>query len=89
MLVEWAYISKCDDIGKVKSVKELSGQVCEICRDQVEITEEGDFMFVEIAKNERREGSQSCPQCKTRYNRIRGSPRVEGDEGEDLDKELG
>ncbi|CAE6093284.1 unnamed protein product [Arabidopsis arenosa] len=32
---------------------------------------------------ERREGNQSCPQCKTRYKRIKGSPRVEGDEEDD------
>ncbi|KAL0344326.1 UNVERIFIED_CONTAM: Cellulose synthase A catalytic subunit [UDP-forming] [Sesamum angustifolium] len=32
---------------------------------------------------ERKEGSQCCPQCKTRYKRIKGSPRVEGDEDED------
>ncbi|XP_031093607.1 cellulose synthase A catalytic subunit 2 [UDP-forming]-like isoform X2 [Ipomoea triloba] len=32
---------------------------------------------------ERREGNQACPQCKTRYKRIKGCPRVEGDEEED------
>ncbi|KAK4411596.1 Cellulose synthase A catalytic subunit [UDP-forming] [Sesamum angolense] len=32
---------------------------------------------------ERKEGSQACPQCKTRYKRVKGSPRVEGDEEED------
>ncbi|KAL2936425.1 Cellulose synthase A catalytic subunit 7 [UDP-forming] [Bienertia sinuspersici] len=32
---------------------------------------------------ERREGSQNCPQCKTRYKRLKGSPRVEGDEDEE------
>ncbi|KAF2612046.1 hypothetical protein F2Q70_00013436 [Brassica cretica] len=32
---------------------------------------------------ERREGNQACPQCKTRYERLNGSPRVENDEEED------
>ncbi|XP_062160285.1 cellulose synthase A catalytic subunit 2 [UDP-forming]-like isoform X2 [Alnus glutinosa] len=32
---------------------------------------------------ERREGNQACPQCKTRFKRIKGCPRVEGDEEED------
>ncbi|GAA0139688.1 DNA-binding transcription factor [Lithospermum erythrorhizon] len=32
---------------------------------------------------ERREGNQACPQCKTRYKRIKGSPQVEGDDDED------
>ncbi|RZR71333.1 hypothetical protein BHM03_00004690 [Ensete ventricosum] len=37
---------------------------------------------------ERREGTQACPQCKTRYKRHKGSPRVEGDEEEDGDDDL-
>jgi cellulose synthase A len=32
---------------------------------------------------ERREGSQACPQCRTRYKRLKGCPRVAGDEEED------
>ncbi|GFS34861.1 cellulose synthase family protein [Actinidia rufa] len=32
---------------------------------------------------ERREGSQLCPQCRTRYKRLKGSARVEGDEDEE------
>ncbi|KAI3952623.1 hypothetical protein MKX01_013585 [Papaver californicum] len=99
---EFIYVN-VDDIGKVKSVKELSGQICEICRDEVEITTEGELFVAcnecafPVCRNcyeyERREGSQSCPQCKTRYNRIKGSPRVQGDEDEDdvddLENELG
>ncbi|KAJ8557370.1 hypothetical protein K7X08_002995 [Anisodus acutangulus] len=30
-----------------------------------------------------RKSNQACPQCKTRYKRIKGSPLVEGDEEED------
>ncbi|RZR83094.1 hypothetical protein BHM03_00009649 [Ensete ventricosum] len=32
---------------------------------------------------ERKEGNKSCPQCKTRYKRHKGSPRVDGDDEED------
>lgn len=32
---------------------------------------------------ERREGSQVCPQCKTRFKRLQGCARVDGDEEED------
>ncbi|CAN4114162.1 unnamed protein product [Withania somnifera] len=82
-----------DEIGKIQSVHELSGQVCQICGDEIEITIDGDQFVAcnECAfpvcrpcyEYERREGNQVCPQCKTRYKRIKGSPRVEGDEEED------
>ncbi|KAM3359908.1 cellulose synthase A catalytic subunit 2 [Capsicum galapagoense] len=82
-----------DEIGRIKSVHELSGQVCQICGDELEITVDGELFVAcnECAfpvcrpcyEYERREGNQACPQCKTRYKRIKGSPRVEGDEEED------
>ncbi|VFQ85093.1 unnamed protein product [Cuscuta campestris] len=82
-----------DEIGRVTSVKELSGQICQICGDEIEITEDREPFVAcnECAfpvcrpcyEYERREGNQACPQCKTRYKRIKGSPRVEGDEEED------
>ncbi|KAL0432060.1 UNVERIFIED_CONTAM: Cellulose synthase A catalytic subunit [UDP-forming] [Sesamum radiatum] len=82
-----------DETGKIKSVQELSGQTCQICGDEVEITVDGEIFVAcnECAfpvcrtcyEYERKEGSQACPQCKTRYKRIKGSPRVEGDEEED------
>jgi cellulose synthase A len=92
-----------DEIGRVTSVKELSGQSCQICGDDVEfIGEQEQFVACNecafpICRNcyeyERREGNQSCPQCKTRFKRIKGSPRVDGDEEEeefdDLDHEFG
>ncbi|XP_027942144.1 cellulose synthase A catalytic subunit 7 [UDP-forming]-like isoform X1 [Vigna unguiculata] len=76
-----------------KPVKNLDGQLCEICGDSVGVTVEGD-LFVACEEcgfpvcrpcyeYERREGTQVCPQCHTRYKRIKGSPRVEGDEDED------
>ncbi|KAJ1429724.1 Zinc finger, RING-type [Sesbania bispinosa] len=82
-----------EENARIKSVRELSGQICQICGDEIEITEDGEPFVAcnECAfpvcrpcyEYERREGNQACPQCKTRYKRIKGSPRVEGDEDED------
>ncbi|KAJ6413488.1 hypothetical protein OIU84_006313 [Salix udensis] len=82
-----------DENARIKSVKELSGQVCQICGDGIEITVVGEPFVAcnECAfpvcrpcyEYERREGNQACPQCKTRYKRIKGCPRVEGDEEEE------
>lgn len=82
-----------DEVARVTSVKELSGQICQICGDEIEITVDGEPFVAcnECAfpvcrpcyEYERREGNQACPQCKTRYKRIKGCPRVEGDEEED------
>ncbi|KAL7128256.1 hypothetical protein ABFS83_14G303900 [Erythranthe nasuta] len=82
-----------DEIGRVTSVKELSGQICQICGDEIEFSADGEPFVAcnECAfpicrpcyEYERREGNQSCPQCKTRFKRIKGSPRVDGDEDED------
>ncbi|KAL5560202.1 hypothetical protein UlMin_036413 [Ulmus minor] len=82
-----------DEVSRVTSVKELSGQICQICGDEIEFTVDGEPFVAcnECAfpvcrpcyEYERREGNQACPQCKTRYKRIKGSPRVEGDEEED------
>ncbi|CAB4283499.1 unnamed protein product [Prunus armeniaca] len=82
-----------DENARIKSVQELSGQICQICGDEIEITVDGEPFVAcnECAfpvcrpcyEYERREGNQACPQCKTRYKRIKGSPRVEGDDEED------
>ncbi|XP_057994661.1 cellulose synthase A catalytic subunit 2 [UDP-forming] isoform X2 [Hevea brasiliensis] len=82
-----------DEIARVTSVKELSGQICQICEDEIEVTVDREPFVAcnECAfpvcrpcyEYERREGNQACPQCKTRYKRIKGSPRVEGDEEEE------
>ncbi|XP_020213695.1 cellulose synthase A catalytic subunit 1 [UDP-forming] [Cajanus cajan] len=76
-----------------KPLKSLNGQTCQICGDTVGLTATGDVFVAcnECAfpvcrpcyEYERKDGNQSCPQCKTRYKRHRGSPRVEGDEDED------
>ncbi|KAG8660641.1 cellulose synthase A catalytic subunit 2 [UDP-forming] isoform X1 [Manihot esculenta] len=82
-----------EDIARVTSVKELSGQICKICGDEIEVTVDRELFVAcnECAfpvcrpcyEYERREGNQACPRCKTRYKRIKGSPRVEGDEEEE------
>ncbi|XP_011042869.1 PREDICTED: cellulose synthase A catalytic subunit 2 [UDP-forming]-like [Populus euphratica] len=82
-----------DEIARVTSVKELSGQICKICGDEIEVTVDGEPFVAcnECAfpvcrpcyEYERREGNQACPQCRTRYKRIKGSPRVDGDEEEE------
>ncbi|KAF7127297.1 hypothetical protein RHSIM_Rhsim11G0082600 [Rhododendron simsii] len=87
-----------NDIGRLRiqqvtSVRELSGQICRICGDEIEVTVDGEpfaacndcaFPVCRTCyEYERREGCQACPQCKTRYKRIKGSPRVDGDEEED------
>ncbi|KAJ4813677.1 Cellulose synthase [Rhynchospora pubera] len=76
-----------------KNIKPLSGQVCEICGDNVGLTVDGDLFIAcnecgfpvcrPCYEYERREGTQNCPQCKTRYKRLKGSPRVEGDDDEE------
>ncbi|XP_021827640.1 cellulose synthase A catalytic subunit 1 [UDP-forming] [Prunus avium] len=76
-----------------KPLKNLNGQICQICGDTVGLTATGDVFVAcnECAfpvcrpcyEYERKDGNQSCPQCKTRYKRHKGSPRVDGDDDED------
>ncbi|KAF7851847.1 hypothetical protein BT93_L2008 [Corymbia citriodora subsp. variegata] len=91
-----------DEVGRVTCVKHLSGEICQICADEIEITGDGEPFVAcnECAfpvcrhcyEYERSEGTQACPHCKTRYKRIKGSLRVEGDEEEentdDLEREF-
>lgn len=92
-------IIKADDIGGHKRDKDLAIQICQICGDEIEKLTEEKELFVacnECAfpvcrgcyEYERREGTQACPQCKTRYKRHKGSVRVEGDEDEDGDDDI-
>ncbi|PIA41165.1 hypothetical protein AQUCO_02300159v1 [Aquilegia coerulea] len=86
-------VINADDIGRVNSLRELSGQICKICGDEIEVHADGEPFVAcndcgfpvcrPCYEYERREGDQCCPQCKIRYKRIKGSPRVEGDEEED------
>ncbi|KAJ9704716.1 hypothetical protein PVL29_002987 [Vitis rotundifolia] len=76
-----------------KPLENLSGQTCQICGDDVGLTAEGELFVAcnECAfpicrtcyEYERSEGNQVCPQCKTRFKRLKGCARVEGDEEED------
>lgn len=76
-----------------KPLQHLSGQICHICGDDVGLTVDGELFVAcnECAfpicrtcyEYERREGTQVCPQCKTRFKRLKGCARVEGDEEED------
>ena len=71
-----------------KPLKNLDGQVCEICGDEVGLTVDGDLFVAcnecgfpvcrPCYEYERREGSQLCPQCKTRYKRLKGETQNEG-----------
>jgi cellulose synthase A len=66
---------------------------CQICGDDVGEGPDGEPFVAcnecafPVCRNcydyERREGSQACPQCKTRFKRLKGCPRVAGDEEED------
>ncbi|XP_041017664.1 probable cellulose synthase A catalytic subunit 5 [UDP-forming] [Juglans microcarpa x Juglans regia] len=76
-----------------RPLQQLSGQICQICGDDVGLTVDGELFVAcnECAfpicrtcyEYERREGNQVCPQCKTRFKRLKGCARVEGDEEED------
>ncbi|KAM0048158.1 putative cellulose synthase (UDP-forming) chromatin regulator PHD family [Helianthus anomalus] len=77
------------------SMKNVGGQVCQICGDTVGKTAKGDpFVACDVCafpvcrpcyEYERKDGNQSCPQCKTRYKRLKGSPAIPGDREEDID----
>lgn len=72
----------CQWIMQPKPLKNLNGQTCQICGDNVGLTAMGDIFVAcnECAfpvcrpcyEYERKDGTQSCPQCKTRYKRHKG-----------------
>ena len=74
-------------------MKNIVPQTCQICSDNVGKTVDGDrFVACDICsfpvcrpcyEYERKDGNQSCPQCKTRYKRLKGSPAIPGDKDED------
>ena len=69
-----------------KTLKNLDGQVCEICGDATGLTVDGDLFVAcnecgfpvcrPCYEYERREGTQQCPQCKTRYKRLKGKAKT-------------
>ncbi|KAF9664730.1 hypothetical protein SADUNF_Sadunf16G0048500 [Salix dunnii] len=72
-------------------------QVCQICSDEIGKTIDGEpFVACHVCafpvcrpcyEYERKDGNQSCPQCKTKYKRHKGSPPIQGEEMEDADSE--
>eukprot|EP00249_Psilotum_nudum_P010703 c22707_g2_i1 orf=602-3844(+) len=76
-----------------KPLQHSSGQICQICGDDVGITTTGELFVAcndcgfpvcrPCYEYERKDGNRACPQCKTRYKRHKGSPRVEGDDVDD------
>ncbi|KMT18829.1 hypothetical protein BVRB_2g029350 [Beta vulgaris subsp. vulgaris] len=75
--------------------KWVKGNLCQICGENVGKAVNGK-LFVACGEcgfpvcrpcyeYERKEGNQSCLQCKTRYRRHEGSPVVQGDSEEDGD----
>ena len=65
-----------------KPVHHTKGSICQICGDDVGVSAEGELFVAcnECAfpvcrpcfEYERKDGNQACPQCKTRYKRLRG-----------------
>jgi cellulose synthase A len=65
-----------------KPLREQNGQVCQICGDDVGLAPGGEPFVAcnecafpvcrDCYEYERREGTQNCPQCKTRYKRLKG-----------------
>ncbi|CAM8945234.1 unnamed protein product [Rhodiola kirilowii] len=76
-----------------RQLQQLTGQTCQICGDDVGLNGDGELFVAcnECAfpicrtcyEYERSEGSQVCPQCKTRFKRLKGCTRVAGDDDED------
>lgn len=76
-----------------KPMKTLGSKVCQICGDNIGSAVNGDpFIACGVCafpvcrpcyEYERKDGNQSCPQCKTRYNKHKGSPAILGDREED------
>ncbi|WVZ60970.1 hypothetical protein U9M48_010916 [Paspalum notatum var. saurae] len=77
------------------SGKHGAAQVCQICGDGVGMAAGGElFTACNVCRfpvcrpcyeYERKDGTQACPQCKTKYKRHKGSPPVHGEENEDVD----
>ncbi|CAL4919657.1 unnamed protein product [Urochloa decumbens] len=77
------------------SGKHGARQVCQICGDGVGTGADGElFTACDVCgfpvcrpcyEYERKDGTQACPQCKTKYKRHKGSPPVHGEENEDVD----
>ena len=67
---------------QLKPLNQQNGQVCQICGDDVGLNPDGEPFVAcnecafpicrDCYEYERREGTQNCPQCKTRFKRLKG-----------------
>ncbi|XP_020222154.1 cellulose synthase A catalytic subunit 1 [UDP-forming] isoform X2 [Cajanus cajan] len=86
-----------------KPVKNLNGQICQICGDTIGLTATGDVFVAchecgfpichSCYEYQLKTVNQSCPQCKTRFTSHQEGARVEGDDddeddADDLDNEI-
>ncbi|OEL28933.1 hypothetical protein BAE44_0010049 [Dichanthelium oligosanthes] len=65
-----------------KPLNQQNGRVCQICGDDVGLNPDGEPFVAcnecafpicrDCYEYERREGTQNCPQCKTRFKRLKG-----------------
>ncbi|MCO5583231.1 hypothetical protein L7F22_037139 [Adiantum nelumboides] len=75
-----------------------SRRTCQICGDDVGVVPSGDPFVACLHcsfpvcrpcyEYERKDGNQACPHCKQRYTRHIGSPRVPGDDEEDVAEDI-
>ncbi|XP_021673229.2 cellulose synthase A catalytic subunit 3 [UDP-forming] isoform X1 [Hevea brasiliensis] len=83
------------DATGTKNVKQTATRGCQICSDDIGMTVDGErFVACHVCafpvcrpcyEYERKDGNQSCPQCKTKYKRHKGSPPICGEEVKDAD----
>jgi cellulose synthase A len=65
-----------------RQLKQQTRRECQICGDDVGLTPDGEPFVAcnecafpvcrDCYEYERREGTQNCPQCKTRFKRLKG-----------------
>ena len=69
-------------LAQPKPLRLQNGKVCQICGDTVGLTPDGEPFVAcnecalpvcgDCYEYERREGTKKCPQCKTRFKRLKG-----------------
>ncbi|GMI73981.1 cellulose synthase A4, IRREGULAR XYLEM 5 [Hibiscus trionum] len=79
------------------STQQSPARICKVCGDKIGEKQNGEvFVACHVCgfpvcrpcyEYERSEGNQCCPQCNTRYKRLKGSPRIPGDEEDNSDQE--
>jgi cellulose synthase A len=76
-----------------KPPQHINSHVCQICGDDVGLAADRELFVAcnecefpvcrPCYEYERKDGNQSCPQCKTRYKWHKGSPQADGDKEEE------